>query len=72
MKSQNFENFEKYKKFLYFQMFAAIFFIIQLVIKYANKVVKTHFQFPKNALCIFLHAIWYQKYIFYDILYGKK
>ena len=53
-------------------MFAAIFFIIQLVIKYANKVVKKHFQFPKNALCIFLHAIWYQKYIFYDILYGKK
>ena len=22
------------------------------------------FQFPKNALCIFLQAVWYQKYIF--------
>ena len=34
-------------------MFAATFFIIQLVMKYANTMVKTQFQFPKNALCIF-------------------
>ena len=53
-------------------MFAATFFILQLVIKYANKVVKTQFQFPKNALCIFLPAIWNQKYIFYDICHGTE
>ena len=34
-------------------MFIATFFIIQLVMKYVNKVVKTQFQFPKMHFAFF-------------------